>query len=51
MFLFGELAMRQGGLYKKDKPNSPAAERLVEMMSRLVASGMLATLRVVKGGD
>jgi exportin-T len=39
MFLFGDLAVKQGGLYKKEKPNSPAAERLVEMMSRLVASG------------
>ncbi len=39
MFLFGDLAVKQGGLYKKDKPNSPAADRLVEMMSRLVASG------------
>ncbi|KAL1954493.1 hypothetical protein VTO42DRAFT_1104 [Malbranchea cinnamomea] len=36
MYLFGELAVRAGGLYSKSKPNSPAAERLIEMMLKMV---------------
>jgi len=39
MFLFGDLAFRSGGLYFKGKPKNPAAERLVEMMQRMVESG------------
>ena len=39
MFLFGDLAIRSGGLYQKNKPNSPAAERLVQMMLKMVESG------------
>jgi exportin-T len=39
MFLFGELAVKAGGLYAKNKPNNVAAERLVEMMVRMVESG------------
>lgn len=41
MYLFGDLAMKSGGLYQKNKPNSPAAERLVQMMLRMVESGKL----------
>jgi exportin-T len=40
MFLFGDLAVRSGGLYNKNKPNNPAADRLIEMMLRMVESGM-----------
>ena len=39
MFLFGDLAIKSGGLYQKTKPNSPAAERLVQMMLSMVESG------------
>ena len=39
MFLFGEFAMKNGGLYSKTKPVSPAAERLVGMMYKLVETG------------
>ena len=39
MYLFGDLAIRSGGLYAKSKPNSPAAERLVEMMLKMVEAG------------
>lgn len=40
MHHFGELAIRNGGLYNKSKPTSEAASRLVEMMSTLVASDL-----------
>ena len=39
MYLFGELAVKNGGLYQKHKPSSLASERLVEMMSEMVESG------------
>jgi exportin-T len=39
MFSFGDLAIKSGGLYQKNRPNSPAAEKLVQMMLRLVESG------------
>ncbi|KAM5458124.1 pre-tRNA nuclear export protein [Microsporum audouinii] len=39
MFLFGDLAMKSGGLYNKHKPNNSAAERLIEMMLVMVESG------------
>lgn len=39
MFLFGELGLKSGGLYSKTKPVSPAAERLIGMMFKLVESG------------
>ena len=41
LFLFGELALKGGGLYNRGKPVSPAAERLMEMMAKLIESGML----------
>ena len=40
MFLFGELAVKAGGLYSKTKPVSPAAERLINMMFKLAQIGM-----------
>ncbi|MCJ1286650.1 pre-tRNA nuclear export protein [Xylographa opegraphella] len=38
MFLFGELAVKSTGLFSKTKPVSPAAERLIAMMFKLVES-------------
>jgi exportin-T len=38
MFLFGELAVRSGGLYVKKQPTSLAAQRLIEMVSKMVES-------------
>lgn len=40
MHHFGELAMKNGGLYNKTNPTSEAASRLVEMMSTLVSSDL-----------
>lgn len=40
MFLFGDLGLKNGGLYSKTKPVSPAAERLIGMMFKLVDSGL-----------
>jgi len=39
LFLFGELAMKNGGIYSKTKPVSPAAEQLIGMMYKLVETG------------
>jgi exportin-T len=39
MFLFGDLAIKTGGLYQKNKPNSPAAETLVQMMLKMMEAG------------
>ena len=41
MFLFGDLVTKHGGLYSRSKPVSSAAERLIEMMHKLVESGTL----------
>lgn len=38
MYLFGESATKGGSLYSKGQPNNPSAERLVEMMQRMVES-------------
>lgn len=38
MYLLGDLAVKSGGLYQKNKPNSPSAERLVRMMLLMVQS-------------
>ena len=38
LFVFGELALKNGGLYNKTKPVSAAAECLIEMMAKLVNS-------------
>ncbi|KAK5202185.1 pre-tRNA nuclear export protein [Cryomyces antarcticus] len=40
MFLFGELAVKNGGLYQKSVPSSVASERLIEMMSKMVKSDL-----------
>lgn len=40
MYLFGELAVRNGGLYHKRAPSSTAAQTLVEMMSKMVQTGV-----------
>ena len=40
MYLFGELAVKNGGLYQKSTPSSEASQRLLEMMSKLVDSGL-----------
>lgn len=39
MFLFGDIAVKGGGLYQKNAPNGPAAVRLIEMMLLMVESG------------
>ena len=39
MFLFGEIGLKNGGLYSKTKPASPASEQLIRMMFKLVESG------------
>ena len=39
MFLFGDLAIKTGGLYQKNKPNSPAAEKLVQMLLKMMECG------------
>jgi len=44
MYLFGELAMRNQGLYAKREPSSVAAERLVAMMSSMLGSGSVFAL-------
>ncbi|KKK17427.1 hypothetical protein P175DRAFT_0535543 [Aspergillus ochraceoroseus IBT 24754] len=38
MYLLGEVAVKSGGLYTKGQPNNPCAERLIEMMLRMVES-------------
>ncbi|OAP63802.1 hypothetical protein AYL99_03029 [Fonsecaea erecta] len=38
VYLMGDLAVKGGGLYQKNKPNSPAAEKLVRMMLEMVQS-------------
>lgn len=40
MFLFGDLGLKNGGLYSKTKPVSPAAERLIGMMIKLLDSSL-----------
>ncbi|RVX69965.1 hypothetical protein B0A52_05800 [Exophiala mesophila] len=40
IFLMGDLAVRGGGLYQKNKPNSPAAEKLIQMMLEMVQSNI-----------
>ncbi|KAL9006000.1 MAG: hypothetical protein Q9188_001234 [Gyalolechia gomerana] len=44
MFLFGEYTLRSGALYSKSKPVTPAAERLIAMMYKLVDSGVASSL-------
>ncbi|KAI4206174.1 MAG: hypothetical protein LQ346_001235 [Caloplaca aetnensis] len=44
MYLFGELGLKGGGLYSKTKPITPAAERLVAMLHKLVESGVASSV-------
>jgi exportin-T len=44
MYLFGELAMVNGGIYAKRQPSGVAAERLIVMMSKMVESGKFFAL-------
>ena len=39
MFLFGQLAVKNGNIYSKTKPISPAAESLIAMMFKLIETG------------
>ena len=41
MFLFGHVATKNGNIYSKSSPVSPAAERLIAMMAKLVECGKL----------
>lgn len=43
MLSFGDLAIKSGGLYQRNRPNSPAAEKLVQMMVKMVNLGILST--------
>ncbi|KAL8699593.1 MAG: hypothetical protein Q9224_001339 [Gallowayella concinna] len=45
MFLFGELGLKNGGLYSKAKPITPAAERLIGMMFKLVETDVASSLQ------
>lgn len=42
MFLFGELAVKSGGLYQKGVPANEAARHLLDMMTKLVESDLAA---------
>jgi len=48
MYLFGELAVRNGGLYAKREPSSIASQRLIEMMTKMVESGSSHQLTEVR---
>ncbi|KAF2086209.1 Exportin-T [Saccharata proteae CBS 121410] len=45
MFLFGELAVRNGGMYAKREPSSIASARLIEMMAKMVESNVASSDR------
>ncbi|KAK5133016.1 hypothetical protein LTR08_008303 [Meristemomyces frigidus] len=40
MYLFGELAVKNNGLYAKTQPSSIASQRLLEMMAKMVDAGL-----------
>ncbi|KAF2771029.1 Xpo1-domain-containing protein [Teratosphaeria nubilosa] len=40
MFLFGELAIKNGGLYAKSTPSSLASQNLLEMMGKMVDANL-----------
>ena len=40
LYLFGELAVRNGGLYQKSAPSSEASQKLLEMMAKMVQSNL-----------
>lgn len=41
MYLFGELAVKHGGIYQKGLPSNLASQHLIEMMVKLVGSGKI----------
>ncbi|KAL8740054.1 MAG: hypothetical protein Q9190_007203 [Brigantiaea leucoxantha] len=43
MYLFGELGLKNGGLYSKTKPISSAAERLIGMMLKLLEADVVSS--------
>ncbi|MBE7181313.1 MAG: hypothetical protein INR71_08905 [Terriglobus roseus] len=49
MYLFGELAARNGGLYQKRQPSSAASQALVEMMSKMVQTGTDCSFNPIHG--
>ncbi|KAI9788316.1 MAG: pre-tRNA nuclear export protein [Peltula sp. TS41687] len=42
MYLFGELAVKSGGLYSKGQPTNPAAGILTRMLANMIQSGIAA---------
>ncbi|KAK2738488.1 pre-tRNA nuclear export protein [Myotisia sp. PD_48] len=40
MYHFGEIAVKSGSLYTKNKPNTRASERLIEMMASMLESNI-----------
>ncbi|KAK7900865.1 pre-tRNA nuclear export protein [Exophiala xenobiotica] len=40
VYLLGDLAGKGGGLYQKNKPNSPGAEKLIQLMLEMVQSNV-----------
>lgn len=44
VYLIGDLAVKAGGLFQKNKPNSPAAEKLIRMMLEMVQSSKFAEI-------
>lgn len=47
MYLFGELALPNQGLYTKSQPSNVAAERLVAMMTKMIESGKVQYATVI----
>ncbi|KAL8952721.1 MAG: hypothetical protein Q9222_001370 [Ikaeria aurantiellina] len=43
MFLYGEYGLKAGALYSKTRPTSPAAEKLIAMMFKLVESDIASS--------
>ena len=44
LYLFGELAMKNGGLYSKTRPISRTAEQLIGMMFKLMETGKFSSI-------
>jgi exportin-T len=44
MYLFGDLAVKQGGLYVRNQPTGPAAETLIGLMTKMIESGTFSYL-------
>jgi exportin-T len=47
VYLLGDLAGKGGGLYQKNKPNSPGAEKLIQLMLEMVQSSKLSVPSVI----